>query len=217
MLKIKAFEFNPFYEKTYVVFDYITKEALIIDAGCSNDKENETLFNFINSETLTLKYIINTHCHIDHIIGNYAVKTAFPEAKVLYSKQDEFLIPKMKEQALLYNMTDLQTVTVDEYLSEDLKLKLGSYEIDLIFTPGHSPGEYCVYFKSENILFSGDVLFKDSVGRTDLWAGNTEILVNSILEKLFKLPHKTKVFPGHGSDTTIGYEFKYNPFLNQYL
>ncbi len=215
MLKIEKFTFNPFYENTYIVWDQDTKETMIVDPGCSNEYEEKAIETFIAEKHLQIKYLINTHCHIDHILGNAFIKETY-NPKFFAAEDDLFLIENAVEQGKMFGVKVKKSPQPDEFLSEDIQFNLGIHLGKLLFTPGHSPGEFCILFEDEKICLTGDVLFYESIGRTDLWKGNYETLIKSIRTKLFILNDDIKVYPGHGENTTIGYEKKNNPFLQDF-
>jgi glyoxylase-like metal-dependent hydrolase (beta-lactamase superfamily II) len=178
-----------------------------------NDKNEETAFkNFIEKNSLQMKYLFNTHCHIEHILGNHFVKSNY-DVKFYAPKDDLFLLELMNEQAKMFDIKIKKSPKPDYFITEDLQLNFGEQNLNFIFTPGHTPGEFSIYNQTEKILFSGDVLFKESIGRTDLWGGNYSQLIDSIKTKIFSLDDDTKVYPGHESETTIAHEKKYNQFL----
>ena len=213
MIKIQKFIFNLFSENTFVLWDDESKECAIVDPGCSDSSEEQTLENFINDGNFKDKYLINTHCHIDHILGCEFVKNKFNPI-YLAPELDIPLIQNAKMQASYVGMDFSISILPDEYLSENKKQQLGKSELSFIFTPGHTPGEFCIYIPSIKTCITGDVLFFDSIGRTDLWGGNYDVLIKSINEKLLSLPDETIIYPGHGESSTIGREKKLNPFLN---
>jgi hydroxyacylglutathione hydrolase len=213
MLKIQKFVFNPFSENTYLTWDEESKDAAIIDPGCYDDNECSELKNFVENAKMNLLYIINTHCHIDHICGNAFVKNTFG-SKLYVPEKDLFLFHLMEEQANMFNVKINPSPEPDFLIVDGGEIKLGLSPGKFIFTPGHSPGEFCLYFEQEKICFTGDVLFKKSIGRTDLWDGNYDELMNSLMKKLLVLPDDVTIYPGHESFSTIGYERKNNPFLN---
>ena len=213
MLKIKKFVFNPFLENTYLIWDEKTKEAAVIDPGCYVKRENEQFKNFVQSEMLNLLYLINTHCHIDHIFGNAYVKETF-DCKFLAPENDLFMFDLMVDQAKVYNVSYSPSPRPEELITEDLQFKLGETEGKFLFTPGHTPGEFCLYFEKDKVCFTGDVLFKQSIGRTDLWKGDYDTLIASIKNKLFTLPDDVDIYPGHEESSTIGFEKRNNMFLN---
>ena len=212
MIQIQKFTFNPFSENTFVILDDEPKEAMIIDPGCSDEYDEKTLSEFISSKELQVLYLINTHCHIDHIFGCKFVKEKY-NSIFLAPEDDLPLLQNAVAQAQMFGVEIENPPMPDKFLSEDFKLTLNKSEIKFLFTPGHTPGEFCVYLENEKILISGDVLFKESIGRTDLWGGDYNTLLHSIKSKLLTLPDEVKVFPGHGEETTIGYEKNNNPFL----
>lgn len=211
-IKVKKFEFNPFPVNTYVVYDD-TKECLIIDAGMFYDKEKEILQSFISSNDLVVKHLINTHLHFDHILGNpfihekYGLRTKAHEG-------DLFLLNRVKDQAKMFGFT----ITDDDFemqecIDENNTIAFGNSELKILHVPGHSPGSLVFYSQPENILFSGDVLFDGSIGRTDLPGGDYDKLIEGINTKLLTLPDEVIVYSGHGPETTIGKEKRTNPFL----
>jgi hydroxyacylglutathione hydrolase len=212
LIKIQKFTFNLFSENTFVLWDDEFKESVIIDPGCCDQSEERELSEFITDNDLTVKYLINTHCHIDHILGCEFVKQKFNPT--YYAPElDLPLLQNATMQASFVGMDFSISILPDDYLSEDKKLNIGKSEISFLFTPGHTPGEYCIYIQNINACITGDVLFHDSIGRTDLWGGNYEMLIKSINEKLLSLPDETIIYPGHGESSTIDREKKSNPYL----
>lgn len=213
MLKIKRFTFNPFAENSYILFDETTKEAAIIDPGCYDGSEKKAIDEFIVNEDITLKYLFNTHCHLDHIFGICYIKSNY--APVYYAPEEDLpLLKQASQQAIMFGMEIREICLPDKYINPALSLKLGNSTLGFLFTPGHSPGGYCIYFQNENMCVTGDTLFEGSIGRTDLPGGNHEQLLKSIKENLFVLPDETVIYPGHGEASTIGIEKKSNPFFN---
>ena len=212
MIKLEKFVFNPFQENTYIIWDNDSLETIIVDPGCSNSKEEEKLSAFIANNKLTVKYLINTHCHIDHVLGNKFIKEKY-QIPFYAPELDIPLLDKLIDQAKMFGMDINKSPYPDQYISEDLELKIGDSSFHFVFTPGHTPGEYCILFDQAKICISGDVLFLEGIGRTDLWGGDYETLLNSIRSKLFTLDENYTIYPGHGDETTIGHEKKNNPFL----
>jgi hydroxyacylglutathione hydrolase len=210
MLKIQAFEFNAFQENTYLLFDE-TRECVIVDPGCYEPEENKALETFIADQELSVKLLINTHCHIDHVLGNYFVKSRYGVNLLIHSLEEPVL-RAVKAYAPAYGFFKYQEVNHGGFLAEGDLIKFGNQTLDVIFVPGHSPGHVAFWHKESNNLIGGDVLFYNSVGRTDLPGGNFDVLIKSIHEKLFILPDETTVWPGHGPETTIGFEKQTNPF-----
>lgn len=210
MLQVKIFEFNPFQENTYVLFDD-SRECVIIDPGCSDIHEEAALATFINDNKLEVKLLLNTHCHIDHVLGNWFVKKKYG-VDLLIHQAEEVVLKTVKVYAPNYGFPAYQETTPDGYLKESDVVKFGNQTMQVLFVPGHAPGHIAFYSQKEKILISGDVLFYNSVGRTDLPGGNTQTLMDSIQNKLFLLPDDVTVYPGHGPETSIGFEKKTNPY-----
>lgn len=212
MVQVKSFTFNFFNENTFVFWDDETKESAIIDPGVYSSDEQITLTDFITNQKLNIKFLINTHCHIDHILGCKFVKEKFNP--VYYApEKDILLLENSVMQAQMFDINFEEPPSPDKLINDETELFLGDSKIVFLFTPGHTPGEYCLYLEKEKICITGDVLFKEGIGRTDLWGGNYDALINSIENKLFSLPDDVKIYPGHGDESTIGYEKQYNPFL----
>lgn len=212
-MKIEKFIFSPFQENTFVVWDEETKETIVIDPGCLNTDEEIKLKSFIEENSLSVKYLLNTHGHLDHIFGNAFVKNTFNP--IHYAPEKDLpLFERAREQAEGFGLSMKESPQPDKYIDESNSLFLGKTKFEFLFTPGHTPGEYCINIPSEKVCFTGDVLFRESIGRTDLWEGDFDTLVNSIKTKLFPLPDETVIYPGHGDKSTIGFEKSNNPFLN---
>ncbi len=211
MITIKTFVFNPFQENTYLLYDE-TGEAVIIDPGCYTKSEEEQLSAFVEANKLTLKHLLNTHSHIDHILGNRFVSEHY-SLPVQSHKEDEFLITRAKEQAVLFGMQIDEPPMPGNYLNENDTIKFGNSELKIAHAPGHSPGSLIFYTENERFMIVGDVLFNQSIGRTDLPGGNLDTLLKSIFTKLFPLGDDMKVYSGHGATTTIGQERISNPFF----
>ncbi len=213
MLKIKKFIFSPFSENTFVVWDEKSCDTCVVDPGCNSQHEENELEAFIADSELNIKYLINTHCHIDHILGNSFVKGKYTPL-FLAPEKDVFLLEKAEEQAVLFNIEMKLSPMPDNFIDEKDNVMLGKIKGEFIFTPGHTPGEYCLYFGDEKTCFTGDVLFREGIGRTDLWGGNYNTLIQSINEKLLTLPDEVRIYPGHGESSTIGHEKTNNSFLS---
>jgi len=210
MISIKSFVFNPFAENTYVVFDE-TNKCLIIDPGCYEPNEKQELASYISSNKLQPVKLINTHGHIDHILGNDFVKSEYNIQVYIH----EIEIPtyeSVNTYASDYGFADYVQAEIDHYLSEGEKVSFGDSFFEVLFVPGHSPGHVALINESQNICIGGDVLFKGSIGRTDLPGGNFDILIDSIQKKIFPLGDDMIVYNGHGPETTVGEEKMYNPF-----
>lgn len=212
MIRLEKFIFNPFAENTFVAWDDASKDCAVIDPGNSSPDEDRMLETFIVDNKLNVLYLINTHCHLDHILGCKFVKERFNPGYLIPEKDLPFL-ENAETQALAFSINISGTPKPDKYISEELKLHLGKHTMNFLFTPGHTPGEYCIYFEEEKICISGDVLFREGIGRTDLWGGSYDTLIESIKTKLFTLPEDVTIYPGHGDKSTIGHEKTHNPFL----
>jgi hydroxyacylglutathione hydrolase len=212
LIKIKTFVFNPFSENTYLVWDEKSGQGVIIDPGCSNSSEENILKTFLEENNITLKYLFNTHAHIDHVLGNAFIKENY-DLEFWGGEKDNFILEMLEEIGNNYGIHVNKSPLPDKYFDEANELFLGHHKISFIFTPGHSPGEFSIYFPGSKICFTGDVLFEEGIGRTDLWGGDFDVLEHSILEKLYILPIDTKIYPGHGSASSIDHERNYNPFI----
>lgn len=215
MLQLEQFIFNPFSENTYVVYDDAAKECAIVDPGCSTPSEENQLFGFIDSQHLKPILIINTHGHVDHILGNNAVKNRY-HIEVAAHPDTSDDITQAKRQAVWLGFRPQGEVNIDlpdRELKDDETIRIGGSTLEVIATPGHARGSVSLYAEIEGWVFTGDALFSRSIGRTDLAGGNYETLRKSIKERLFHLPDDTTVFPGHGESTTIFDEQRYNMFL----
>ena len=212
-MKIKQIQNNPFQENTYVVWDEASMEAAIVDCGALFPQEEERIEAFVNDNNLKVKYILNTHLHLDHCFGNAWAAGRYSILPMAH-EEDETLLARMGEQARMFGLPfEVRTEKLGGYLKDGDVLTLGENRIEVIHTPGHSRGGLCFYIPSAGWLISGDSLFEGSIGRTDLEGGSYATLIKSITERLITLPEETVVYPGHGPYTTIGEEKKCNPFL----
>jgi len=211
MLQVKTFENNPFQENTYILYDE-TGECAIIDPGMDTAAEQNAVINFIKANNLRPVLLLNTHCHIDHVLGNklvfdlYGLKPQFNQGEL---EVLEAVIAYAPAMGIHYDASPVP----DVFLPETGSIQFGSTTLKLIFAPGHSPAHLCFYDEAAGILIGGDVLFRGSIGRADLPGGDYITLIKNIKEKLFILPDDCVVYPGHGPDTTIGFEKRYNPFF----
>jgi hydroxyacylglutathione hydrolase len=211
MLNVQTFTFNPVQENTYILYNE-ERLCCIIDPGCYFASEEIELRNFIELHQLTPKYLLNTHCHLDHIFGNRFIYKTFG-LKLHLHKLEKQVLDFGPASGQMWQMPFDNYDGELIYVDEDDKIQLGSDELSILFTPGHSPGHICFYDKAGKFLIGGDVLFNGSVGRTDLPGGDFETLEQSIKTKLYALPQDVIVYPGHGDSTTIGDEMKTNPFV----
>lgn len=212
-MRIDRFCFNMFSVNTYVIWDEKSREAFVVDPGMINKTEELVLDNFISENNLTVKGIIITHFHIDHTFGCDYVKLTY-NVPVFGHKSDKILAGKRAEQARLFGLSEnIGAIEINQELDEGDEINVGTEKISILHIPGHSPGSIVIYAKESSFIISGDVLFKHSIGRTDLIQGNYSQLINGIIAKLCKLPLDTIVYPGHGPETTIGEEIKFNPYI----
>ena len=212
-MKIKTFTFNPFSENTFIVYDD-TKECIIIDPGCYKDNERKELEKYISDNNLKPIMLINTHCHIDHVFGNQFVSMRW-SLGLQINKLDLDILKNNVELAQLYGFENYEISPMPKkFLNENDEINFGNSKLTIILTPGHSPGHISLYSSKEKIIISGDILFNNGIGRTDLPGGNYDTLIKSIKEKLLVLEDETIVFCGHGPSTTIGKEKLKNPFIS---
>jgi hydroxyacylglutathione hydrolase len=211
MIQIASFTFNPFQENTYLLYDE-TRECVIIDPGCYDEHEKRELAGFIEKKELKPVRLLNTHCHIDHILGNAFVSQKYGLKPEIH-RDDLFLLQGLLFTAQMYQVNAEESPEPGGYLNEGDQVKFGNSTLDILFTPGHSPGSITFYNKDEKFAIVGDVLFNLSIGRTDLPGGDYDVLIHSITAKLLPLGDDVKVYAGHMDATTIGFERKHNPFL----
>lgn len=210
MIQIQAFTFNPFSENTYVVYDE-TGSGVIIDPGCYEPEERTELTKFIESNNIKIKYLLNTHCHIDHVLGNDFVKEKYKVPFLIHAKE-ESVLKAVKAYAPSYGFAMYHEAIPDQFINEGEEILFGSTKLSILFLPGHAPGHVGFYHSESKSLFSGDVLFERSIGRTDLPGGDHKTLIESIRKKVFTLPNEVVVYPGHGNPTTVGEEKVSNPY-----
>lgn len=211
MITVQQFTFNPVQENTYLLCHQNGK-AILIDPGCYYVAEQDLLKKFINDNNLTITQLVNTHCHLDHVFGNKWAAETF-NLELYIHPLEEKLLEYAPTSGLQWGLSFENYNGKLNFLNEGDKLMLEDEVIEILHTPGHSPGSISFYNKNHNVLISGDVLFKESIGRTDLPLGDYDTLIKSIQEKLFVLPDVTRVYSGHGPQTTIGYEKMNNPFV----
>jgi hydroxyacylglutathione hydrolase len=210
LISIQSFVFNPFQENTYVIYDH-TNQAVVVDPGCYDQSEKSEIADFIDHNDLVVTMLLNTHCHIDHVLGNSFIKGKYG-TKLYIHQIEKFVLTAQKVLAPHYGMHQYEEADADDFLKEGDQVEFGDQKFSVLFVPGHSPGHVAFYNEKEKVLLSGDVLFQSSIGRTDLPGGNFNTLINSIHQKLFNLPDDVIVYPGHGAQTTIGIEKRTNPF-----
>lgn len=211
-LTIKIFHFNFIQVNTMVIFDD-QQNGMIVDPGNSNPSENEMLFNFIVKEKLNIHWIINTHPHIDHVLGNAACKAQFPNAVLAANPHGLPIYNQSVAYGSSFGFTQTDFPDYDRYISENEIITCGNQHWKVLETFGHADGSICLYNEAEKILLVGDVLFEGGIGRSDLPTGNYNLLISNIKNKLMVLPDDVLVIPGHADTTTIKAEKETNPYL----
>lgn len=211
MLQIQGFVFNFASENTYILYNE-NKNAWLIDPGNMNEQETKAIESFISDNGLKIEKILLTHAHIDHVLG---LQWAFDTFKVpvIMHQDDKEVLDMLQASGMRFGF-QINPVNVEvKYINEGDELDLDGEKFKIYHVPGHSPGSVVYHNENQSFMISGDVLFEGSIGRTDLYKGNHEQLINGIKNKLFILDDKTQVFSGHGNPTTIGFEKEYNPFF----
>ena len=215
-MKIARLIFNPIQENTYIIWDD-TLEAAVIDAGNMNERENEVLAKFIADNGLKPKYALNTHGHFDHLLGVDFLREKYG-AQLAMSSKDEFLLKGASVSAELFGVkADALPETIDVDLEGKESIKFGNTELKIIPTPGHTPGHVAFFEPESKVLFTGDTLFRESIGRTDLPGGDYSWIMRSIIENILPLGDDVKIYPGHGETSDLGHESMYNPFVVEVL
>lgn len=212
-MKVAVFTFNDFGENTYIVYDSVTSQCAIIDPGMVDNTDVAHIVRFIDSKGLQPVHLINTHQHVDHVMGNGFIRQLYdlsPEG----SRKDEFLGQRVREQAAAFGMRHApEIVEISTYLEDGDEVRVGNGRLQVLAVPGHSPGSIALYDQEGGYVITGDALFQGSIGRTDLPGGDFDTLVYAIRSKLLTLPDDTVVLPGHGPSSTIGSEKHHNPYF----
>ncbi len=206
---IKKLPLGPIEANTYVVFDDVSKEAVLIETS----GDAEVIKKELDALGADLKYVLLTHGHFDHVFGVNDLRKLYPEAKVFIHKEDEVLTENIALQCAHFGIAGIEKPKIDEYIDENTKINLGENEIRVIHTPGHSKGSLCYLIGKD--LFSGDTLFYEEIGRCDLFGGSFSEIEKSIRNKIFTLDKDIVVHPGHGNDTTVEHEVKYNAYFGE--
>lgn len=209
-MQIRTFVFNPFSENTSVISDD-SGTAIIVDPGCYEAFERKELHEYVSSKKLKVVAVVNTHCHIDHVLGNEAMRSHY-NVDLWVPINEKEVLKSVPTYAPNYGFPNYVEAEVAHWFGEG-KMIFGEMTFDVIEVPGHSPGHVVFYNEGMKILIGGDVLFRESIGRTDLPGGNHEDLLRNIKEKVYTLPDDVTVYPGHGPETTIGHEKQFNPFV----
>lgn len=209
-MKIKTFAFNAFQQNMSVLYDD-SKECVVVDPGCYEKQEEEELSKFIEENELKVVKLLNTHCHIDHVLGNLFVANKYG-VELYIHKEDLPTLKGVPSYASIYGFPAYIEKDADHFIEEGDNITFGNTTLEVIFAPGHAPGHVVFFHRESKQLINGDVLFNGSIGRTDLPGGNHEQLIQSIHEKIFPLGDDVVVYCGHGGTTTIGKEKASNPF-----
>ncbi len=210
-MNVSLFIVNLFQENTYLLFDE-TKQAVVIDPGFYSPEDKDTFMSVVEKNKLELKAIYATHCHIDHIIGVNFLKKEF-SIPLCASENELYNLERLDQVAELYDFYIGDDVKIDKYIKEGDDIVFGNSRLKILETPGHTTGHLSFFSPEDNFVLVGDVIFKDTIGRTDLPGGDLDVLINSIFTKILPLGDDVVIYPGHGPYTTIGMERKDNPFL----
>ena len=211
MMEVAVFTFNEFSENTYLLYD-ATKSCIIVDPGCNTREEQQLFVDFIETNGLKPVKLVNTHCHIDHVLGNRFVLEKY--GLELHAHRQEIPVLAAADiSSKIYQINYDPSPEIASFLEQGTFIEFGETKLEILFTPGHSPGSVSFYHKETKQLIGGDVLFQGSIGRTDLPGGDFDTLIASIKNQLFPLGEDVVVYSGHGPSTTIGSEQKLNPFL----
>jgi glyoxylase-like metal-dependent hydrolase (beta-lactamase superfamily II) len=211
MITIEKFVFNAFGENTYLLYDE-TKECVVIDPGCYEQYEKDNFIEFIETNELKLKKLIYTHCHVDHMLGNNFIAETYDLKPIIHKAGLPFL-QRGHEIGKGYGFQMEKAIEPEEFIEEGDIIKFGNSELRVVYTPGHADGSVCFINDEQKFVITGDVLFRDSIGRTDFPTGDFDLLMKSIHDKLFTLEDDFTVYSGHGPETSIGYEKVNNPFI----
>jgi len=211
MIKIKKFVFNAFMVNTYLLSDE-TGECILIDAACYGPEEESEIRTFVAGNNLKLVRNLNTHCHIDHILGNSFIAQVY-KVNPEYHENSVPVLLGIRHIGTSFGFEINHIPEPKRFLKDNETIRWGDSSLRVFFTPGHAEGSVCFYNEDQGFVITGDVLFKDTIGRTDLPSGDFDQLMNSIKTRLFTLPADTTVYPGHGPETMIGYEMENNPFI----
>lgn len=209
-MKIKSFEVGPFYENTYLLT--LGNESLVVDPGFYSPSELTFFLESVKSLGTDLIGVLLTHSHVDHVLGLNRLLKQF-DIPVYLNTEDLFLWNNFGSQATMFGLNEVGFSFIPNALPTQGRFSIGSFNFECLYTPGHSPDHTAFYFERDKLVIAGDVLFKESIGRTDLYKGDFDLLERSIKEKLYTLPEETVVYPGHGPFTTVAHEKRNNPFV----
>ena len=211
MMNVKTFTFNPFQENTYILSDE-SGECVIIDPGCWEAREEKAITDYIESNNLKPVHLINTHGHVDHVCGTQFIVSHY-QLKLAIHKEEIAMLERSKEMGKSFGFSIEEPAKAEIFLTEDDTIVFGNTVLKILHLPGHSKGSLAFYSEADKIVVTGDVLFRDSIGRSDLPGGDYDELISSINNKLMKLGDDFRALPGHGPATTLGFEIQNNAFL----
>lgn len=211
MINVKIFTLNPLQENTYILYNQ-NKQCIIVDPGCYSEDEQEKIKDFIAEKALKPLMLVNTHCHLDHVFGNKFIAETY-KLELFIHPGEKVVLDHAPTSGLMWNLPFDNYFGNIRNLVPGEQVFLGDEQLEILFTPGHSPASVSFYSKSNGFLLAGDVLFRESIGRTDLPGGSPDVLIKSIKDEFYVLPDKTIVYSGHGMPTTIGHEKKHNPYV----
>lgn len=209
-MEVEKFTVGPFAENTYVLIE--GGQALLVDPGFMEDDEYESVLSSIQNEEMRLHAVLLTHAHVDHVLGLHKVLDDY-EVPVYLSDKDRYLWDNFSSQASMFGFQTRGFSFDPKPLPVQPKWSIGNFTFEVRYTPGHSPDHVSLYSESDSVVIAGDALFKEGIGRTDLYKGDFKTLEQSIRQQLYTLPDETVVYPGHGPETTIGHEKQSNPFV----
>ena len=212
MVNVKIFPFNALQENTYLLYNEVG-QCIIVDPGCYSEDERDLLSKFISDKRLSPIMLVNTHCHLDHVFGNRFVAETY-KLELYIHPGEKKVLEMAPTSGLMWNLPFDNYEGVLRDLVPGEFINLGADKLKILFMPGHSPASVGFYSQEAGFVIAGDVLFRESVGRTDLPGGSPDVLLKSIREELFVLPDETVVYAGHGKPTTVGYEKRNNPFVS---
>jgi len=211
MINYKIIPFNSFQVNTVILWDE-TKDCVIVDAGCFDSQEEQQLVDFIENNSLKPQILLNTHYHIDHVLGNKFCQKKWGISPTSH-KDSSIFVDNVWSYSSMFGINPDDIISPAHFLEDGDKVNFGNSTLEVLYTPGHADGSLCFYNSEAKLILAGDLLFQGSIGRTDLPTGNLDVLKKSVFEKLFVLPDDTEVICGHGPNTTLGIEKKSNPFL----
>jgi len=215
MMTIQVFCFNAFQENTYVLYNE-KKEAIIVDPGCYSRIEEKILTDFIAAHELTPTLLLNTHCHLDHVFGNNFIHDTYGLPAILHANE-QIILDRLPDAAAKYGIEVEAYRGRIQYVEDQAMIAFGKDAFKVLLTPGHSPGSICFYHEKQDFILGGDLIFKDSVGRTDFPGCNPQDLIKSIRDQILPLPDTLSIYSGHGPVTQLGRERKMNPYIKHLL